>query len=262
MDSATDKLRVVIADDERPARSFLLAILRKFDDVVIVGEAANGMEAVSLIESKRPDLALLDLQMPELDGLGVVRLLKKNHTPFIAFVTAYDEHAVRAFELNAVDYILKPVEATRLRQTIDRVKERLEQQDYQAEETERIRAAAGVYEAEEGKLLQRIPVRRRDEIILVPVHQLVSIVADGELLNLRTADNETHIISYRLRDLAARLDPNRFVRLGRGTVVNVDMIRRIVPIPGGTFTVTLSDNQEFRVSRIQSRILREKLLRL
>jgi two-component system LytT family response regulator len=87
-------------------------------------------------------------------------------------------------------------------------------------------------------------------------------VADGELLNLRTADNETHIISYRLRDLAARLDPNRFVRLGRGTVVNVDMIRRIVPIPGGTFTVTLSDNQEFRVSRIQSRILREKLLRL
>jgi DNA-binding LytR/AlgR family response regulator len=252
----------VIADDERPARSFLSSILRKFDDVVIVGEAANGMEAVTLIESKRPDLALLDLQMPELDGLGVVRLLKKSHTPFIAFVTAYDEHAVRAFELNAVDYILKPVEAARLRQTIDRVKERLEREDYQAEETERIRAAAGVYEAQGGKQLQRIPVRRRDEIILVPVSRLVSIVADGELLYLRTADNETHTISYRLRDLAARLDPTRFVRLGRGTVVNVDTIRRIVPVPGGTFTVTLSDNQEFRVSRIQSRVLREKLLRL
>jgi two-component system, LytTR family, response regulator len=260
--TATDKLRVVIADDERPARSFLAAILRKFDDVHLVGEAANGMEAVNLIETKRPDLALLDLQMPELDGLGVVRLLKKNRTPLIAFVTAYDEHAVHAFEVNAVDYILKPVESARLRQTIDRVKERLEREDYHSEETDRIRAAAADYEAEGGKLLQRIPVRSRDEIVLVPVDQLVSIVADGELLNLRTTDNETHTICYRLRDLAARLEPTRFVRLGRGIVVNIDMIRRIVPVPGGTFTVFLSDNQEFRVSRIQSRILREKLLRL
>src|SRR5262249_3263248 len=104
MTGAPDKVRVVIADDERPARSFLASILRTFDDVEIVGEAANGMEAVSLIESRRPDLALLDLQMPELDGLGVVRLLRKNRTPLVAFVTAYDEHAVRAFELNAVDY--------------------------------------------------------------------------------------------------------------------------------------------------------------
>src|SRR6266478_1705256 len=247
MSGASDKLRVVIADDERPARSFLMSMLRTFDDVEIVGEAANGMEAVTLIEARRPDLALLDLQMPELDGLGVVRLLRKNRMPLVAFVTAHDEHAVRAFEVNAVDYILKPVDAARLRQTIDRVKERLEREDYHAED---------------GKPLLRIPVRRRDEIVLVPVNQLVSIVADGELLNLRTTDNETHTICYRLRDLAARLDSTRFVRLGRGTVVNVDMIRRIVSVPGGTFTVVLTDNQEFRVSRIQSRLLREKLLRL
>jgi two-component system LytT family response regulator len=260
--AVTDKLRVVIADDERPARSFLAAILRKFDDVHLVGEATNGMEAVTLIETKRPDLALLDLQMPELDGLGVVRLLKKNRTPLIAFVTAYDEHAVHAFEVNAIDYVLKPVEPARLRQTIDRVKERLEREDYHSEEIDRVRAAAADYEAEGAKPLQRIPVRHRDEIVLVPVNQLVSIVADGELLNLRTTDHETHTICYRLRDLTARLEPARFVRLGRGTVVNVDMIRRIVPVPGGTFTVFLSDNQEFRVSRIQSRILREKLLRL
>jgi len=262
MSGASDELWVVIAVDGRPARSFLMSMLRTFDDVEIVGEAANGMEAVTLIEARRPDLALLDLQMPELDGLGVVRLLRKNRMPLVAFVTAHDEHAVRAFEVNAVDYILKPVDAARLRQTIDRVKERLEREDYHAEETERIRAAAADYEAEGGKPLLRIPVRRRDEIVLVPVNQLVSIVADGELLNLRTTDNETHTICYRLRDLAARLDSTRFVRLGRGTVVNVDMIRRIVSVPGGTFTVILTDNQEFRVSRIQSRLLREKLLRL
>jgi two-component system LytT family response regulator len=262
MSAATDKLRIVIADDERPARSFLMSILRKFDDVEVVGQAANGMEAVDLIETKRPDLALLDLQMPEIDGLGVVRLLKKSRMPLIAFVTAYDEHAVRAFEVNAVDYILKPVEPPRLRQTIDRVKERLEREDYHAEEIERVRAAAADYESEGRELLQRIPVRNRDEIVLVPVDQLVSIVADGELLHLRTTANETHTISYRLRDLLARLESDRFVRLGRGTVVNVNMIRRIVPVPGGTFIVYLGDNQEFRVSRIQSRVLREKLLRL
>ncbi len=204
----TDKLRVVIADDERPARSFLSAILRTFNDVEIVGEAANGMEAVQVIESKRPDLALLDLQMPEVDGLGVVRLLKKNRTPLVAFVTAYDEYAVRAFEVNAVDYVLKPVEAARLRQTIDRARERLERDDYRTEETERVRAAASAYEAAGSRpLLQRIPVRRRDEIFLVPVHQIVSAVADGELLHLRTSANETHTICYRLRDLAPVSSP-------------------------------------------------------
>ena len=262
MSGPSGKLRVLIADDERPARSFLASVLRKFDDVEIVGEAANGMEAVALIESLQPDLALLDLQMPELDGLGVVQLLPKNRTPLVAFVTAYDEHAVRAFELNAVDYILKPVDAARLRRTIDRVHERLEREDYHAEETERIRQAAADYEAEGGKPLHRIPVRRRDEIVLVPVHQLVSIVAEGEWLHLRTTDNESHTICYRLRDLLARLEPTKFVRLGRGTAVNIDMIRRIIPLPGGTFTVVLADNQEFRVSRIQSRLLREQLLRL
>jgi two-component system LytT family response regulator len=125
----------------------------------VVGEAANGMDAVALIESKRPDLALLDLQMPELDGLGVVRLLRKHRMPLVAFVTAYDEYAVRAFEVNAIDYVLKPVEASRLRQTIDRVKERLEREDYHSEQTERIRAAAGITKL--GRSLQRIPVRRR-----------------------------------------------------------------------------------------------------
>ena len=258
-----DKLRIVIADDERPARSFLAAILRTFDDVEIVAEATNGRDAVALIESTRPDLALLDLQMPEVDGLGVVRLLKKNRTPLVAFVTAYDEYAVLAFEVNAVDYILKPVEAARLRQTIDRARKDLEREDYRSEETERVRAAAADYEIAGGRpLLLRIPVRRKDEIVLVPVSEIISVVADGELLHMQTTENETFTICYRLRDLAARLEPARFVRLGRGTLVNVEMIRRIVPMPGGTFTVVLNNRQEYKVSRIQSRVLREQLLRL
>ena len=263
MSTTVDKLRVVIADDERPARSFLASILRTFKDVEIVGEAANGMEAVTMIESRQPDLALLDLQMPEVDGLGVVRLLKKNKMPLVAFVTAFDEYAVRAFEVNAVDYVLKPVEAVRLRQTIDRARERLEREEYKSEAKERVQAAAADYEAAGGRpLLERIPVRRQDEIVLVPVRQIVSVVADGELLHLRTTSNETHTISYRLRDLAARLEPAQFVRLSRGTIVNIDMIRRIIRMPGGMFTVVLNDDQEFAVSRLQSRLLRDQLLRL
>ena len=125
----TAKLRVVIADDERPARSFLASLLRGFDDVEIVGEAQNGSEAIEMIEREKPDLALLDLQMPEVDGLGVVRLLRRNVMPLIGFVTAYDEYAVRAFEVNAVDYLLKPVDRARLRDTLNRAQERLERDD-------------------------------------------------------------------------------------------------------------------------------------
>ena len=260
MRSCVDRVRVVVAGDGRRGRSFTTATLRKFDDVEVVGEAVNGTEAVAMIESKRPHLALLDLHMPELDGFGVVRLLKKNRVPLVTFVTAFDEYAVRTFEANSLDYILKPVKADRLRQTVDRVKNGLKHDDYKSDETERIRAAAADYE--EGKVLERIPVRSGEEIVLLPARHIVSIVAEREFLHLHTTENENYTICYRLRDLAARLEPTRFVRLGRGAIVNIDMIRRIVPIGGGMFTIVLTDNQEFRVSRIQSRVLRERLLRL
>jgi len=257
------RLRVVIADDERPARSFLAATLRTFEDVELIGEAVNGTDAVKLIEKGKPDVAFLDLQMPELDGIGVVKLLRKTSMPLIAFVTAYDSHAVHAFELNAVDYLLKPVDATRVRQTLDRAQERLERKELRAETTVRVRAAIEDYESSMPESpLERIPVRRRDEIVLVPVAEVVSVVAEGELLHIRTTSNERHTICYRLRDLEARMSPGAFVRLGRGIIVNVGRIRRILPLPGGTYTVVLTNNDEFKVSRIQSRIIREQLLRL
>jgi two-component system LytT family response regulator len=253
----------VIADDERPARSFLAAMLRAFEDVEIVGEASNGTEAVELIEREKPDLALLDLQMPEVDGLGVVRLLRKNTMPLVGFVTAYDEFAVRAFEVNAVDYLLKPVDRARLRETLNRAHERLEREDFRAEETLHVRAAVTDYEAAvRGSYLERIPVRERSEIILLPVRKIASVVADGELLRITTANNERYSINYRLKELETRLDPALFVRLARGTLVNIEMIARVSPLPGGTFAVTLNNNQQLQSSRLQSRVLRDSLLRL
>jgi two-component system LytT family response regulator len=257
------RLRVVIADDERPARSFLAALLRSFDDVVIVAEAASGKEALTAIERERPDLALLDLQMPELDGIGVVRMLKKREMPLIAFVTAYDEYAVRAFELNAVDYLLKPVEKMRLREALNRAQERIEHAEIVAEQGAHVTDAIAAYEsAARPPYLERIPVRRRDEIIIVPVGHIASIVADGELLYLSTLKNERHAITYRLKDLEARLDPSRFIRLGRGTLANVDLITKVNVMPGGTHVALLSNGQKLQVSRLQSRLLRERFLKL
>ena len=257
------RLRVVIADDERPARSFLAALLRSFEDVVIVAEAETGKEAVATIERERPDLALLDLQMPELDGMGVVRMLKKTDMPLIAFVTAYDEYAVRAFEVNAVDYLLKPVEKTRLREAINRAQERIEHAEIVAEQSNRVGDAIAAYESSSrGPFLERIPVRRRDEILIVQVAQIASIVAEGELLYLTTTKNERHAITYRLKDLEARLDPARFIRLGRGTLANVDLVVKVNVMPGGTHVALLSNGQKLQVSRLQSRIIRERFLKL
>ena len=257
------KLRVIVADDERPARSFLVALLRSFEDVHVIGEAKSGRDAVALIERERPDLALLDWQMPELDGIGVVRMLKKDAMPLVAFVTAYDEFAVKAFEVNAVDYLLKPVDKARLRETLNRVQERIEHAEIVAEQASRVTAAIDAYEASARlPYLQRMPIRQREEVLIVPLHHIASIVADGELLHITTVKNERYTINHRLKDLEQRLNPSQFIRLGRGTLANVDLITKVSVMPGGTHVALLSTGQELPVSRLQSRVLRERFLKL
>ena len=257
-------LRVVVVDDERPARSFLTSMLRLIEDVTLVGEAASGREAIILIEREQPDLALLDLQMPELDGMGVVRALQaRRRAPLVAFVTAYDEHAIAAFEVNALDYLLKPVEGPRLRETLDRARERIEHGELAAEQLSRVEAAEEMYSASlRQQYLDRIPVRRRDEVILLPIAQIAYVTAERELLHIMTTRGERHTITYRLKDLETRLDPKRFVRLARGTLANLDMITKINVMPGGTYVAVLSNGKELPVSRLQSRILRDRFLRL
>jgi two-component system, LytTR family, response regulator len=253
-------LRVLVADDERPARRFLVGVLRTIPEVEVVGEATTGNEAIALIEELKPDLALLDLSMPDRGGLEAARLLQSGAMPLIAFVTAYDEFAVQAFELNAVDYLLKPVERERLAATVDRARSRLSATP--AVRTTSVAAAATTLEMVARRLLERIPVKRRDETVIIPVRQVASIVAERELLHLTTFGNERYTISYRLHALEARLDPRRFVRLSRGALVAVDAIQRFSPMPGGLYEVQLSNGQSLTASRIHSRALRDGLLRL
>ncbi len=255
----TEPLRIVLADDERPARRFLRNLLESFPEVTVVGEAANGHEALALIEQASPHLVLLDLHMPELGGLDTARLLTQEAPPLIAFVTAHDEFAVEAFELNAVDYLLKPVERDRLAETLQRARHRVSG----AERSRRVSAAVAAMEiAARRPYLERLPVRRRDEVVILPVRQIASIVADGELMHITTVTAERFTISHRLHLLEARLDPRRFVRLSRSALAALDQIQRVSPMPGGTYQVALANGQTLQVSRIQSRRLRETLLTL
>ena len=256
-------LRVIIADDERPARSFLARLLEACEDVTLIGAAQDGTEAVALIEAHRPDLVLLDWQMPEVDGPGVVRLLDRDKLPLVAFVTAYDEYAVKAFEVNAIDYLLKPVTPVRLRATLNRAHERLARPESRPQLAAQLDAALSNYEnAARPAYLERLPVRLRDDIILLPVNDLVSVAADGEWLHLTTRQGAKYMLNHRLKDLAARLAPTEFLRLSRSAVVRLDYIRKISPLPGGTYLVTLQDGQQIAASRANSRFLREQLLRL
>jgi two-component system LytT family response regulator len=256
-------LKVVTADDERPARRFLAGLLKQCAGVDLVGEAATGEEAIALIEAERPHLALLDLQMPEIGGLDVVRRVSRAALPLVAFVTAFDDHAIEAFELNAIDYLLKPVQRTRLEATLDRARKRLRAEEPVQERAAALANASAAYErAARRRYAERIPIRVRDEVFILPVRQIASVVAEGELLHVTTSANDKYTITHRLHALESRLDPRKFLRLGRGTLVNLDLVTRVSPMPGGTYVVTLSNGQELNVSRIQSRVLRDTLLKL
>ena len=257
-----NKLHTIIADDERPARNFLKNIMQDFEDIEIIGEAENGAEAFELIINKKPDLALLDLQMPEISGLEVVKLLRKNQMPLVAFITAYDEYAISAFDVNAVDYLLKPIEKSRLRETLNRVHERLEQKDFRENESKKVRKAVEVYEESKNGFIERIPVKKKDEILFVSVKEIASIVADGELLHITTDSNEKYIINFRLKDIEAKLPLDKFIRLSRGALANIEMFEKVSPMPGGTYLITLKNDQEIPSSRLQSKVLRERLLKL
>ena len=262
----TPQLRVIVADDEGPARRFLIDLLDQCGGVTVVAEATDGEEAIELIEAERPDLALLDLQMPGASGLVVARRVAPEALPLFAFVTAHDDHAIEAFEVNAIDYLVKPVGLERLEATLTRARERRRGTETSSERSAALARASAVLElgpsATPRGYLDRIPVRRNDDTVLVPARSVACVTADGELLHIVTTGGERFTITHRLHLLEARLDPRKFVRLGRGTLANVELIAKVSPMPGGTAVVRLTTGQDLQVSRIQFRQLRDTLLRL
>jgi len=245
-------LRTLIVDDEAPARDRLRRLLSGVEDVDVVGEAADGLQAVEMIEEQNPDLVLLDVQMPGLDGFGVIQALEA--PPAIIFVTAYDEYALRAFEVHALDYLLKPFPRKRLEAALGRAREALAgEQDLAARLAPLVESLAA-----EGHYLTRLAVRDRDRIRVLDAAEVDWIGIEEEQVVVYVGER-TYTIRRTLAELEAGLDPAHFFRAHRSAIVNLDRVREIVPWFKGSHILRLTTGAEVDLSRARARQLRDML---
>lgn len=254
--SATDGLSVLVADDEAPARQRIIDLLRRDSQVAAVIEAPDGLSAVDIIQNRRPDLVFLDVQMPELNGLEVIAEVGAERMPLTVFVTAYDQHAIRAFEANALDYLLKPFSDERFEAAMARVSTRMDERSVQ-EFGRRILRMVSV--APDPDLpLDRLVVKSAGSTRFVRVADIDWIEAAGVYANLHVGGKE---LLYRaaLNELAGRLDPLRFVRVHRSAIVNIESILHLEPISHGEFEVILKDGSRPKISRTYRRQLEKRL---
>lgn len=228
------RLRVLLVDDEPLIRKGLRHALRDVPDVEIVGECGSGVEAVEEISRQRPDLVMLDVQMPDCSGLDVVREVGSKDMPAVIFVTAYDDYAVSAFDLNAVDYVLKPFEEERLRESIDRARQRISQVN-QAVLAQRLEA---LLESQTHKWAERLVVRNGDRYEFVASDSIDWIESANNYIQLHCGPKQ-YLLGETMTNLESRLDPAKFVRIHRGRIVNVKRIAAVHPLFSGTYAVEL-----------------------
>ena len=254
-------IRTVLVDDEPLATQGLRLRLEAHDDVEIVGTAANGREAIRQIKTHKPDLVFLDIQMPGFDGFSVIQGLMDIDPPLFVFVTAYGDHALRAFEAQAVDYLMKPVEEDRLAATLDRVRQRLSEKR-SAEEAGRLKEALEEHAPEAAETLaestpdahastryeRMINIKDQGQIFRVDVDTIERIDAAGDYMCIQTGDN-TLILRETMKDLEKRLDPRRFQRVHRSTIVNLDLVRQVKPHTNGECFLVLDSGAQVKVSR-------------
>ena len=234
------ELQVMIVDDEEPARNLLREYLEEVPGVTVVAECANGFEAVKAITEHEPDLLLLDIQMPKLDGFEVLELLERDLP--VVFVTAHDEHALRAFEVHAVDYLLKPFNAERLTEALSRARERMARGD--SPPVEEVIASA---RPERGRL-ERILVRDGSEVHVIPSSAVDYVEARDDAVAIHVG-GDCHLKAQRLAVLAERLDPTRFIRVHRSFIINVDRLCRIELYAKDSRLAILTDGTNIPVSR-------------
>lgn len=233
-------MRILIAEDEKPARDKLARLLQERGDIALVAQCADGLEAARAIETARPDVALLDIQMPGMSGLELAAQLDAEYAPLIVFVTAFDEHAVRAFELNAVDYLLKPYDKERLAQTIARVRERL---DLNPD-----RRAAVTIARTQTSAAERLLVPTGELLQLIDASSIESLEADDNYVHVH-AGSKRYVLRRTLQDLLAQLGEQRFARIHKSAAVNIAAIQSFAPLFKGDYQVKLVSGRELRMSR-------------
>lgn len=247
-----DGLRVLIVDDERPARLKLRRMLAAEAGIAAVFEAPDGVQAVTLIRSEEPDVVFLDVEMPGVDGFGVVEALAPEERPHIVFVTAFDQYAVRAFDAYAVDYVLKPYDADRLGRALARVRERAGA----ANGSGRMDAMVVAIRKERAAPLDRVLVDRGERAVLLPVARVERIESDRNYVILH-AGAESYRLRTTLDALEARLDARMFVRVSRKAVVNLEQIQELRSWGHGDYVVALKGGTEVRLSRRYAARLRD-----
>jgi len=252
-----EPIHVLVADDELPARQRLIDLLQRDDQVASVSEAADGETAVETIQRQKPHLLFLDVQMPELDGLGVIDAIGAAEMPLTVFVTAYDQHAIRAFEASALDYLLKPFSDERFEATMARVKARLDERSMK-EFGQRVMKMVSAAPSAPEKRLDRLVVKAGGTTRFIRVIDIDWIEAAGVYVTLHVAGKE---LLYRaaLNDLAEKLDPRRFVRVHRSALINIESVVQLEPISHGEFEAVLKNGSRTRVSRTYRGQLEKRL---
>lgn len=241
------RIRVLIVDDEVLARRGIRQYLALDPDIEVVGECGDGLAAIDAIAALQPDLVFLDISMPEADGFDVVAAVGTDSMPATIFVTAYDQYAVRAFEIHALDYLLKPVEPERIRAALARAKVQLSARpdDLAA----RVAAVLGELGSGPAKRhVRRLPIKKNGRVIVVDIDDVVRFEATGNYIEVHTRE-QMHLLRETLSGLEARLDPDGFVRVSRSCIVSTRHIRELQPQFSGDFVVVLADDSEVQGSR-------------
>lgn len=253
-------IRTILVDDEPLAIQGLELRLQAHEDVEIIDKCQNGREAICAIKTHKPDLVFLDIQMPGFDGFSVVQGLMEVEPPLFVFVTAYSDHAIRAFEANAMDYLMKPVDEGRLADTLERVRQRLTEKrgveeveklkevlaEVAPEAAEELAASDGDVSASRYEKL--INIKDRGQIFRVDVDTIEVVEAAGDYMCIKTADN-TLVLRETMKDLEKRLDPRRFQRVHRSTIVNLDQVKQVKPHTNGECFLVLDSGSQVKVSR-------------
>jgi two-component system LytT family response regulator len=251
-----EKIRALIVDDEPIARLGVRQYLEDEPDIQVIGECGSGLEAVAAIFDQKPDLVFLDVQMPELDGFGVIEAVGAERMPCVIFVTAYDRYTLRAFEVQALDYLLKPFERERFRQTVERARRQIQQR--QAGRLNR--RLLSLLEGLQGKprFLERIVIKSSGRIFFLDVGEIDWIEAADNYVRLH-ASGKDHLLHETLSGLEQKLDPTKFIRIHRSRMVNVSRIAEFQPLFHGEYTVILKDGTELTTGRSFRERLREML---
>ncbi len=256
--AAERRLRAVIADDEPRARQFLERLLREHGEVEVVGEAKGGGETLALIARLSPEVVFLDIQMPDLSGLEVARHLTGEGAPVVVFVTAYDQHAVEAFEVAALDYLLKPIRRERLAETVRRVALELRSGKRAARQEAAVRSVLASPEVQKGmEPLRRLPVRFRREVKLLDMEQVARIVSRDRVV-LACAEGREYLVDYTLQELEGRLPAGQFVRAHRAALVNIDAIESYGG-EDGVLVLRLKDGTRVEASERRAAEVRRRL---